>query len=90
MAASTSRSSQAEHALRVREGFSLPDDVLRYLADVSADALAGQGTAYRNACRNLSELTRLVGEILHRARARSHKAVQSMPGSIDESPRPGR
>lgn len=62
--------------LRVRDGFALPDEVLRYLATTSVDALSGQGTQYRNACRNLSELTRLVGEILHRARARSQKAAQ--------------
>jgi hypothetical protein len=73
------RRPNADHAafqLRVRDGFALPDYVLRYLAEASVDALSGQGTQYRNACRNLSELTRLVGEVLHRARARSHKAVQ--------------
>ncbi len=63
--------------LRVRDGFALPDDVLGYLARTSVDALSGQGTAYRNACRNLSELTRIVGEVLHRARARAEKAAQS-------------
>lgn len=62
--------------LRVRDGFTLPDDVLRYLADQSVDALSGQGTRYRSACRNLSELTRLVGEVLHRARARAQRAAQ--------------
>lgn len=68
-------------ALHVRDGFTLPPDVLRYLGDTSVDALAGQGTTYRNACRSLSELTRLVGEILRRARARSKKAAQpSGPG----------
>jgi len=73
------RRAHADHPafqLRVREGFTLPEDVLGYLARTSVDALSGQGTAYRNACRNLSELTRLVGEVLHRARARSHKAAQ--------------
>lgn len=73
------RRPNADHAafrLRVRDGFTLPEDVLSYLARTSVDALSGQGTQYRNACRNLSELTRLVGEVLHRARARSHKAVQ--------------
>lgn len=72
--------------LRVRDGFSLPDDVLRYLATASADALSAQGTQYRNACRNLSELTRIVGEVLHRARARSHKAAQPGGPSKPQSP----
>ena len=84
------RRSNADHPafqLRVRDGFSVPDDVLRYLADASVDALSGQGTQYRNACRNLSELTRLVGEVLHRARARSQKAAQP-PGPARMRPDP--
>ncbi len=79
---------QANHPallLRVRDGFTLPPDVLRHLAEMSVDALQGQGTTYRNACRSLSELTRLVGEVLHRARARSQKAGQpSMPAAKRE------
>jgi hypothetical protein len=72
-------------ALQVRDGFTLHPDVLRHLATMSVDALQGQGTTYRNACRSLSELTRLVGEVLHRARARSQKAAQpSMPAAKRE------
>ena len=73
--------------LRLREGFTLPDDVLHYLADASVDALSGQGTQYRNACRGLSELTRLVGEVLHRARARSQKAAQPNSSKTPEAGR---
>lgn len=73
---STESKQKPAFALRVRDGFTVHPDVLRHLADMSVDALQGQGTAYRNACRSLSELTRLVGEILRRARARSRKAAQ--------------
>jgi hypothetical protein len=74
-------------ALRVRDGFALPDDVLTYLARTAIDALSAQGTAYRNACRNLSELTRLVGEVLRRARARSRRAAQPQgPGPLPTAP----
>lgn len=77
-------------ALSVRDGFSLPADVLAYLARTSIDALSGQGTAYRNACRNLSELTRLVGEVLRRARARSRRAAQAQgPGPLPADAREG-
>jgi len=82
MSKASTASESTSSVLHVRNGFTLPPDVLRYLADTSADALAGQGTTYRNACRSLSELTRLVGEVLHRARARSKKAAQPASPSL--------
>ena len=88
----SSPSSPAPSVLRVRDGFTLDSDILRHLADLSVDALQGQGTRYRNACRSLSELTRLVGEVLHRARARSRQAAQPATPLLDpaqERRRPG-
>jgi hypothetical protein len=82
----------AASALRVRDGFNVHPDVLRHLATMSVDALQGQGTQYRNACRSLSELTRLVGEVLRRARARSNKAAQPvarLAPADDDHARPG-
>ena len=76
MANASTEPKNAASALRVRDGFTVHPDILRHLAEMSVDALQGQGTQYRNACRSLSELTRLVGEVLHRARARSKKAAQ--------------
>lgn len=88
MSSASTASERTSSVLRVREGFTLPPDVLSYLADTSVDALAGQGTTYRNACRSLSELTRLVGEVLRRARARSRAAAQPpVPGSRPAEPR---
>ena len=76
MSKSSIEPKNAAFALNVRDGFTVHPDVLRHLAEMSVDALQGQGTQYRNACRSLSELTRLVGEVLHRARARAKKAAQ--------------
>lgn len=87
---STETKQKPAFALRVRDGFTVHPDVLHHLAVMSVDALQGQGTAYRNACRSLSELTRLVGEVLHRARARSKKAAQptnSLPQTADPAAR---
>ena len=64
--------------LTVRPGFHLPSEVLDYVADSSVHALTATGPTYREACRSLSELTRLVGEVLRRARPR-FKPVAAKP-----------
>ena len=79
MPQSAKTSSNNSSGFSLREGFHLPLEVRAYLAEASVDALAGQGAAYRTACRNLSELTRLIGAVLCRARARAREVPNLAP-----------
>lgn len=73
--------------LTVRPGFHLPQEVIDYVADSSVHALTSTGPTYREACRSLSELTRLVGEVLRRARPR-FKPVAAKSAAPTATPAP--
>lgn len=70
----------------VRPGFHLPQEVLDYVADSSVHALTATGPTYREACRSLSELTRLVGEVLRRARLRFKPVAAKAPAPAAPAP----
>ena len=68
--------------LSVRPGFAIPPAVLDFVALSSVKALVGRDRKQREARRSLAELTRIVGEVLHRVRSSRRKAA----GTAREGP----